>query len=613
MCGIFGIIGARNGLNRDFKILADHAMQRGRDSSGILTHHGKYIINRADFKLTSLLARVDLSSTRLALGHSRLITNGNNDNQPVERGGVIVLHNGIILNAERVAKRNSLQLYKEIDTEIIAALFESKLREGWEPEAIPSLVLSECEGTISTAVVIPSKGKLLLFSNNGSLYFALKGGAYYFSSEKFPLTDLNIYNPEQVRENPIIIDIPIQLGIDPIGIADYSSERPKLVKSFISSQGEEAMLFRGMPKLRRCTRCILPDTMPFINFDKNGVCNYCSTWQIRNEPKPKSKLIDLVAPYRRPGSESDCIVPFSGGRDSCYGLHLIVRELGLKPITYTYDWGMLTDLGRRNISRVSAKLGVENIIIAADIQRKRENIAKNIRAWLRSPDLGMVNIFMAGDKHFFQHIETVKRQTGIRLNLWSFNPLEVTHFKAGFLGEPPDLETRRVYSHNFLKQVHYQYLRLRAMMRNPAYFNTSLFDTLSGEYYRSFTKKSDYYHVFDYWKWDEELIEQTLVNEYAWELAPDTKATWRIGDGTAAFYNYIYYTVAGFSEHDTFRSNQIREGEITRDAALSRVTEENQPRYQNLKWYLDILGFDFREVISKINSIPKLYEHTFHY
>ena len=52
-------------------------------------------------------------------------------------------------------------------------------------------------------------------------------------------------------------------------------------------------------------------------------------------------------------------MPFSGGRDSCYGLDLIVKELGLKPITYTYDWGMVTDLGRRNISRMCAELGVE--------------------------------------------------------------------------------------------------------------------------------------------------------------------------------------------------------------------------------------------------------------
>ena len=99
---------------------------------------------------------------------------------------------------------------------------------------------------------------------------------------------------------------------------------------------------------------------------------------------------------------------------------------------------MVTDLGRRNISRMSAKLGVENIIIAADIGLKRENIKKKYSSVVEIPHLGMVNLF-AGDKHFFQHVETLKNQTGIDLNLWGLNPLETTHFKTGFLGIPPIL------------------------------------------------------------------------------------------------------------------------------------------------------------------------------
>jgi len=144
------------------------------------------------------------------------------------------------------------------------------------------------------------------------------------------------------------------------------------------------------------------------------------------------------------------------------------------------------------------------------------------------------------------------------------------------------------------------------MLQNPDYFNSSLWDTLSGEYYRSFAKKKDYFHIFDYWCWDERTVDETL-KQYDWETAPDTNTTWRIGDGTAALCNYIYYTVAGFTEHDTFRSNQIREGQITRAEALKLVEDENRPRYENIRWYLDTLNMDFSEVITVINSIPKLY------
>ena len=114
--------------------------------------------------------------------------------------------------------------------------------------------------------------------------------------------------------------------------------------------------------------------------------------------------------------------------------------------------------------------------------------------------------------------------------------------------------------------------------------------------------------MFDFWRWDEKEVNNILLNKYDWETAVDTNTTWRIGDGTAGFYNYVYYTVAGFTEHDTFRSNQIREGQLTREEALKLVRDDNKPRYQNIRWYLDTLNLDFEEVIKKVNSIPKLYK-----
>jgi hypothetical protein len=157
--------------------------------------------------------------------------------------------------------------------------------------------------------------------------------------------------------------------------------------------------------------------MPFIEFDENGVCNYCNNYNSRNTPKGMEAIQSLIQPYRGDGPY-DCIVPFSGGRDSCYSLHIIVKELGLRPLTFTYDWGMVTDLARRNISRMCDQLGIENIVIAANIEKKRRNIKKNLKAWLRHPDLGMVSILTAGDKHFFKYNEVVKRENNILLELW---------------------------------------------------------------------------------------------------------------------------------------------------------------------------------------------------
>ena len=47
-------------------------------------------------------------------------------------------------------------------------------------------------------------------------------------------------------------------------------------------------------------------------------------------------------------------------------------------------------------------------------------------------------------------------------------------------------------SYCVLKQLRYQFLRFKTMLKNPSYFNSSLWDSLSGEYYRSFKNKEDY-------------------------------------------------------------------------------------------------------------------------
>ncbi|WP_022885776.1 glucosamine 6-phosphate synthetase [Glaciibacter superstes] len=605
MCGIFGAVNSDGIDERAIRVLVKQAKQRGRDSSGIVMRRdSEYHAYCADFEIDKLLRRVPIGHADLLFGHSRLITNGTSDNQPVLRDSVVVVHNGIVVNHEKLWNNTPASRELSIDTEIIPAIIALELAAGKTPDQAANKVLEVAEGVVACAALIPERGELILFSNNGSLYAGDRAGGIVFSSERYPLEQLEATDIRQIRD---AVTYKVPVGAAQIPLKEWSSRTIDLVPGLSLTSAEESLLEFPKPEFRRCTKCILPETMPFIQFDEDGVCNYCANYRIRNHPRPKKELFDLVEPYRRAGGD-EVLVPFSGGRDSSFALHLIVKELGLKPITYTYDWGMVTDLGRRNISRMSARLGVENIIVAADITKKRDNIRRNLTAWLKSPHLGMLSVLTAGDKHFFRHIETVKKETGLQLNLWGINPLEVTHFKAGFLGVPPDFAEERVYSHGAMKQLRYQRLRSRAMLQSPGYFNRSLWDTLSGEYYRSFTEKSDYFHVFDYWRWDEHEINNTLLGEYDWELAPDTSTTWRIGDGTAGFYNYAYFTIAGFTEHDTFRSNQIREGDITREEALRLVADENAPRYANIKWYLDVLGIDFKDAIREVNNAPRLYE-----
>lgn len=583
MRGIFGLISKRKSIDFYNLYVLEKAAQRRGAVYETLIYDSVDAYQIVHNKCKSLKS-MNGAKPSVIIGMSEALNNLP-DYQPAYSADICVVNSGLSLN----------------NNDILPEI-EKYIGSGADIENLSDKIMKVCKGVINCALILPKRGKLLLFSNSGSLYFGYINDDIYFASESYGLKKLKCNNIKQLLNSHIIFDISFRIA----GFSISSKiEVEKKIFNFHYNKNEDSLLKYDKPALKRCTKCLLPETMPFIEFDEAGVCNYCRTYKLKNTLKPKDELLNILEPYRKKNGV-ECIVPFSGGRDSCYGLHLIVNELKLKPITYTYDWGMVTDLGNRNISLMCSKLGVENIVVSADIPKKRKNIAMNLSAWLKNPHLGMLNLLTAGDKHFFKYVETIKKETGVALNLWSINPLEVTHFKTGFLGLAPEFLKQNVYNNGFSKQLRYHYLRLKEMFKSLGYFNSSIFDTLSGEYYRSITKKTDYYHIYDYWQWDEKII-NAVLDSYGWEKAPDTHTTWRIGDGTAAFYNYVYYTVAGFTEHDTFRSNQIREGQLTREEAMMMIEDENRPRYQNIKWYLDVLGFDFATVIKIVNAIPKLY------
>jgi glutamine---fructose-6-phosphate transaminase (isomerizing) len=583
------------------------------------------------------------------LGHTRLVTNGAaeryENNQPVFANGVTMIHNGIVVNVRDLwAAHLELTRTAEVDTEVMAALAGKHIEQGTHPISAIRQMFSEMRGAASVALVHDRGLWLMLATNTGDLYRYMdeESGFILFASERFILSqvvaglqktfridpsriawvrpgfgtvvDLPGFNehsfPLVPTENIPLPSLPEPLA-EPLARNSQSGAQPKAPFVHVVHANEALLKYNEtrIRALRRCTRCILPETFPFIEYDEQGVCNYCHHYRPRYEIDRKRGFIEQLQQYRSKDGSPDALVAFSGGRDSSYGLHLIKKEFGLSPITFTYDWGMVTDLARRNVARMCGKLGIQNILVSANIKQKRENIRKNVAAWLRRPSLGIVPLFMAGDKYFFRQSNIIKRQTGMRLDLWCANPLENTDFKAGFCGVPPDFGKARIDYLSNSRKVRLSGYYAKEFLSNIAYINGSLVDTATAFFSYYLEPRRDFFFIFDYIRWDEREVEKVLLNEYDWEISPDTKTTWRIGDGTAPFYNYIYMTASGFSEFDTFRSNQIREGMIDREAALEAVLQENRPRSQSLVWYLETIKLDFNDTISRINELDTMGLH----
>ncbi len=593
------------------------------------------------------------SQPMIAIAHSRLVTNGNarlpQNNQPVRWGPVTMVHNGIVVNVEQLWQQSpQLQRHAEVDTEVMAALLSESMSQDSNPAAATQGVFGRIRGAASIAWVHGESSTLTLASNTGDLYYASlpRDAGLIFASERFILEtalaaadadrssgtrtaavhiaagtgvclDLCANGPAQVFElaGPAVI------------AGDATQRRPLAQQSMVETRdftpftallrdADESLLRYNegaMRALKRCTTCVLPDTFPFIRFDPQGVCNYCHGYQPKyrsmDADQAKREFIQSLEKYRSADGSHDVLVPFSGGRDSCYALHLIKHEFGLNPITFTYDWGMVTDLARRNIARLCGQLGVQNLLVSADIKTKRDNIRKNVSAWLKKPDLGMVPLFMAGDKHFFRIVNELKRQTGIRLDLWAANPLENTDFKSGLCGIAPDFDKSRVDYLSMGRKIRLASYYASRFAGNPGYINRSLLDTAQAFLSYYVEPRRDFFFIFSHMLWNEDEVNRILLGEYDFELSPDSPSSWRIGDGTAPFYNYIYLTSRGFSEFDTFRSNQIREGHIDRQQALESILVENRPRTASLRWYLETIGLDFNDTIRAVNQMDTMGLH----
>ena len=149
--------------------------------------------------------------------------------------------------------------------------------------------------------------------------------------------------------------------------------------------------------LRRCSKCILPETFPALSFGQDHVCSYC-------QAPPKKKLSrferqgkspeEFVERYRGHGGKYDCMVAISGGRDSSFAAHYATKVLGLKVLLCTVDNGFVPEQTRKNVESAAAALDTDLVVVHND--RVRRNAGKVINAWRRQPSPSMVASFCAG-------------------------------------------------------------------------------------------------------------------------------------------------------------------------------------------------------------------------
>lgn len=129
-------------------------------------------------------------------------------------------------------------------------------------------------------------------------------------------------------------------------------------------------------QIRYCKNCVMPETKPDLHIDEDGICNACRSYAARkavNWDVRKQELLTILERYRsKDGSNYDCIIPVSGGKDSTFQA-IRMLELGMNPLCVTATTDHLTEIGRHNIENIK-KLGVDYVEVTMNpVVRRRVN------------------------------------------------------------------------------------------------------------------------------------------------------------------------------------------------------------------------------------------------
>jgi N-acetyl sugar amidotransferase len=122
----------------------------------------------------------------------------------------------------------------------------------------------------------------------------------------------------------------------------------------------------------------MPDTKPDLKLDEKGVCNACRAYEGRKAVEwdiRRRELAALLERHRRKdGSNWDCIVPVSGGKDSTFQV-VRMLQLGMNPLCVTATTCDLSEIGRRNIQNIK-NLGVDYVEFSPNpvVRRKLNRI-----------------------------------------------------------------------------------------------------------------------------------------------------------------------------------------------------------------------------------------------
>ena len=357
--------------------------------------------------------------------------------------------------------------------------------------------------------------------------------------------------------------------------------------------------------MKRCSKCCAPETQDALGFDEDGVCTVCSQINVKKEAvdweERHEMLLQLCDRFKGKGSY-DCIVPFSGGKDSAYTLWYIVEKLKMKPLVVSFDHGFYRPRHIEDRNRTLRKLDCDFLSFRASWKVVRELMLEALRR--------------RGD--FCWHCHCGVYAGAMQIAVKHKVPLV-------FWGQPDAEYGSYGYSYEEIQEVNEQqfnrFVNLGITADDMAGMLPDWVSPRDLEMFRYPSLDSIReagivsLHLGSFIPWDPRVFADVIRKELGWrgnavEGIPKEYYWEKVECMYTGIRDYLKYIQRGFGRTTHLVNIDIREGRKTRDEGMKLIEEFDGKRPASLDLFLemvDITEEEFMDIAMGQGVAP--YEH----
>ncbi|MGE5363047.1 MAG: N-acetyl sugar amidotransferase [Bacteroidota bacterium] len=331
-----------------------------------------------------------------------------------------------------------------------------------------------------------------------------------------------------------------------------------------------------------CSRCIYDETVPGIEFDEDGVCNYCKMIDQLTEEyqtgkaKGEEKFSEIVEEIKRngKGKKYDCVVGVSGGTDSSYMIYLAVK-MGLRPLAVHYDNTWNTGTATSNITKVLKKLNVDLFTYVVD-NKEMDDIFKSFFL------AGVPEIDAATDLALAEILYRAAAKFGVKYVFEGHS----------FISEGITPLGKNYFDGKYISSIHKQF----GKMPMKTFPNMPFFTFIKWIVFKRIKKIRPFWYI----KYSKEDAREFLEKEFGWEYYGGHHLENRM---TAFNHSYYFPCKFNIDYRNNSLSASVRIGKITRQEAIEQYYFQKPYMEEELLGYfkkrLDLSDEQFESVMKQ--------------